>query len=350
MTKKNLVVCYKQAKVDDYLVEQIRSTWPEVHIINVGQSGIAEALLEADYFCGHAKVSVDWDRIVAQKRLQWIQSSAAGMDWCLVPSVIASDIEITTASGALGDQVAEHTLALLLAFRRNLYSFFSQQFDESGCFSGKTQENPYRSFKRLPTQDLTGNRIGIVGFGGVGRRLAEILAAFKTRIYATDLFPNNKPKHVDALWGPERTDELLAVSDVVVLCLPLNESTRFMFDANRFAKMKPGALFANVARGPLVKTDDLMSALNSGYLSGAVVDVTDPEPLPEGHPLWSTRNIFITPHVAGQAAWRFETINELFIENIKRRKIGKPLINRLSPEGKQLGFPLRNGETPLWIE
>lgn len=406
MPQKNLVVCYKQAKVDDYLIEQIRSGWPDVNIINVGQSEVGEALLKADYFCGHVKVPVDWDQIVAQGRLRWIQSSAAGMDWCLVPSVIASDIEITTASGALADQVAEHTLALLLAAKRNLYAFFSQQFDKTGCF-GKSDcgnfdrkedfgenkcflernsfrgqlhynsqnsqlennsqggechtpkrkkypqeklDNPYRGFKRLPTADLTGSKVGIVGFGGVGRRLAEILTVFKTQIYAVDLFPTNKPGYVFELWPPEKTDELLAVSDVVVLCLPLNDSTRYTFNAARFARMKPGAMFANIARGALVKTDDLIFALNEEHLGGAVVDVTDPEPLPPEHPLWSARNILITPHVAGQAAWRFEAINDLLLENVKRRKNGKPLINRLSTEGKRLGFPLRNGETPLWIE
>ena len=351
----NLVVCYKEGPVDEYLVEEIRAAWPEVHLINVGQKEIADALLEADYFCGHAKVPVDWERIVWLGRLRWIQSSAAGMDWCLVPPMIESEIEITTASGALADQVAEHTLALILASRRNLVAFFSDQFDEKNGFStGQTVKNRillgYHSFKRLPTKDLTRCTVGIVGFGGVGRRLSQVLAAFQTKILATDLFPVQKPEHVAELWGPDRIDDLLAESDVVVLCLPLNDSTRYYFDAEKFRKMKKGSLLANVARGPLVRTDDLIDALENGQLCGAVADVTDPEPLPKDHPLWDAPNMMITPHVAGQAAWRFDAINRLFIENIRRRKVGEPLINRLSPEGKRLGFPLRNGETPLWVE
>ena len=356
--RENLVVCYKEAPVDDYLVEEIRNGWPEVHLINVGQKDLPDALLEADYFCGHAKVPVDWEKIVQQKRLRWIQSSAAGMDWCLVPPVIASDIEITTASGALADQVAEHTLALLLAARRNLHTFFSDQFDEQGVFFTCIEEKKrlslppggYRNFKRVPTRDLTRNTVGIVGFGGVGRRLSQVLAAFQTRILTTDLFPSGKPDHVAELWGPDRIDDLLAESDVVILCLPLNESTRYFIDAEKFAKMKAGVLFANVARGALVKTNDLIAALTEGHLCGAVVDVTDPEPLPKDHPLWNAPNLIITPHVGGQAAWRFDTINRLFLENIRRRKANAPLINRLSLEGKRLGFPLRNGETPLWVE
>ncbi len=356
MGKENLVVCYKEGPVEDYLVEEIHAAWPEVHLINVGQKDIADALQEADYFCGHAKVPVDWDRIVRQNRLRWIQSSAAGMDWCLVPSVVASEIEITTASGALSDQVAEHTLALILASRRNLPAFFSDQFDEQGAFfTCQTEKNRvtsggYRNFKRLPTKDLTRTTVGIVGFGGVGRRLSQVLAAFQTKIFATDLFPVQKPEHVAELWEPERIDDLLTVSDIVVLCLPLNDSTRYYFDTDKFRKMKKGALLANVARGALVQTNDLIDALENGPLGGAVVDVTDPEPLPKNHPLWNAPNVLITPHVGGQAAWRFDVINRLFLENIRRRKADKPLINRLSAEGKRLGFPLRNGETPLWVE
>ncbi len=359
MSREKLVVCYKQGPVDQYLIGEIRVGWPEVEIVNVGQSEIAAALLEADYFCGHAKVPVDWDEIVRRGRLRWIQSSAAGMDWCLVPSVIAAAENapiITTASGALADQVAEHTLSLILAWTRNLPAFFSDQFDEKGAFfRGQPESNTlkwkgYRRFVRLPTRDLTRSTVGIVGFGGVGRRLAQVLSVFGVRILASDLFPENRPEHVAELWGPERFDTLLGEADTVVLCLPLNDSTRYLFDAARFGKMKRGALFANVARGPLVVTADLIAALESGHLGGAVVDVTDPEPLPKEHPLWDAPNLLITPHVGGQAAWRFEAINRLFLENVRRRKNNEPLINRLSAEGKRLGFPLRNGETPLWID
>ncbi|MGL6227210.1 MAG: NAD(P)-dependent oxidoreductase [Thermoguttaceae bacterium] len=354
----NLVVCYQQGPVEDYLIEEIQAVWPEVGITNVGQKDIAKALEEADYFCGHAKVPVNWDKIVGQGRLRWIQSSAAGMDWCLVPSVIASNICITTASGALSDQVAEHTLALLLAWKRNLPSFFADQFVPDGLnFRVQAGQTPnpssnYRKFVRLPTRDLTGSSVGIVGFGGVGRRLAQLLAPFKTRIRAVDLFPENKPAYIEELWGTERLEELLGISDILILSLPLNSTTRGMFDSRRFSQMKPGTLFVNVARGPLVVTDDLINALKSGQLGGSVIDVSNPEPLPEQHPLWDAPHLLITPHVAGQAAWRFEMINRLFLENVRRLKSGgeELLLNRLSAEGKRLGFPLRNGETPLWID
>ena len=341
MSKENLVVCYKQDPVDEVLIGEIHAAWPHVNIVNVGQKDVVKALHEADYFCGHVKVSINWDEIVKIGRLRWIQSSAAGMDWCLVPSVIDSNIVITTASGALADQVAEHALALILASLRSVAAFFADQF---------VKTDGYRSFTRLATADLTGKTVGIVGFGGVGRRLSQLLAPFRTRILATDLFPESKPDHVEQLFGPDNLDRILKESDIVVLCLPLNDTTKRIFNAEKFGMMKQGSLFVNVARGPIVATEDLIESLKIGKLGGAVVDVTDPEPLPKNHPLWDAPNVLITPHVAGQSALRFATINRLFLENIRRRQTGQPFVNRLSDEGKRLGFPLRNGETPLWID
>lgn len=343
MTKKNLVVCFRSEPVDSRLIARIAEAWPEVHITNTDQRGIVDALLEADYFCGHAKVPVDWDRVVRQGRLQWIQSSAAGMDWCLVPSVIASDIVVTTAAGVLSDQVAEHGLALILGWHRNLRAFILDQ--------ASRENNPdWRRFKRKPTDDLTGKTVGIVGFGGVGRRFSRVVSPFAGRILAVDLYPTDKPDHVSELWPAERLDDLLAESDVVFLSLPLNSETRGIFDRTRLARMRSGALLANMARGPLVVTDDLVAALREERLGGAIMDVTAPEPLPADHPLWDFPNVLITPHVGGQIHCRFEDICDIFCENVRRRHVGEPLINRLSPEGKRLGFPLRNGETPLWID
>ena len=344
MNKKNLVVCFRAAPVEERLVARIDDAWSSsLNIINVGQSDVAEALLEADYFCGHAKVPVDWEKIVERKRLRWIQSSAAGMDWCLVPSTIQSDITITTAAGVLSDQVAEHGLALILAWGRNLRSFVYDMRVSDG--------NPdYRAFKRKPTFDLIGKTIGIVGLGGVGRRFSQVVSPFAGKILAVDLFPNNKPEQVAELWSADRLDDLLTESDVVFLSLPLNEETRGLFNAERLAKCKQGMLLANLARGPLVVTDDLVAALSSGRLGGYVCDVTSPEPLPADSPLWDFDNVLITPHVAGQIGWRFDDICDIYCENVRRYRSGEPLINKLSLQGKRWGFPLRDGSVPLWID
>ena len=324
-----IVLCYP---VQPRHIDQIAASAPGAEIVDAGQEGIARELFDADVFCGHAKVPVDWDGVVRQGRLQWIQSSAAGMDHCLVPSVIESKIEVTSASGVLADQVAEHTIALLTSWFRGMPVFH------------RAQRN--KEFIRRPTRDLTRSTVGIVGLGGVGRRLAELLSPFHVRILATDAFPLDKPEQVDRLWPAQRLDDLLSESDVVVLCLPLNDSTRGIIDRGRFEKMKPTVLFANVARGPLVVTTDLVEALRSGRVAGAVMDVTDPEPPGDESPLWEMPNVIITPHVAGQSAWRIDNMTRLFSMNLRRRVSGEPLVNYLTD--KRLGFPIRGSCHPLW--
>jgi len=326
-----IVLCYP---IEAKHYAQIAATAPEAEIVDAGQERVAEELLEADVFCGHPKVPVDWDGVVRKGRLRWIQSSAAGMDHCLVPSVIASDIAVTSASGVLSDQVAEHTIALVTGWCRSMPAFFRGQ--------------QKKEFVRLPTRDLHGATVGIVGFGGVGRRLAKVLSAFKTRLLATDMFPIDQPDYVEQLWPAERLDDLLGLSDIVVLALPLNATTAGIIDRAALSRMKRTALLVNVARGPLVVTADLVGALKSGALAGAVMDVTDPEPLPPESELWDLPNVVITPHVGGQSARRADDITRMFCENLRRWLAGEPLVNLLAD--KRLGFPIRGGGTPLWTD
>ncbi|NLF09509.1 MAG: D-2-hydroxyacid dehydrogenase [Pirellulaceae bacterium] len=326
-----IVLCYP---VEQKHIGRIAAAMPEAEVVDAGQDRIGEEIFNADIFCGHAKVPIDWDAVVRRGRLKWIQSSAAGMDHCLVPSVIESSIDVTSASGVLSDQVAEHTIALVTGWCRGLPTYFRAQAK--------------REFIRRPTRDLTRSTVGIVGLGGVGRRLTQLLRPFETRILATDMFPVDKPETVDELWPAERLDDLLPEADFLVLCLPLNDSTRGMIDAAVISKMKPGALLANVARGPLVVTDDMVAALESGHLAGAVMDVTDPEPLPADSRLWDMPNVIITPHVGGQSSWRIDNMTEMFCQNLQRHRVGLPLINYLTD--KRLGFPIRGGEYPLWVE
>jgi phosphoglycerate dehydrogenase-like enzyme len=316
-----IVLCYP---VESRHVAQIQAAAPQAEICDAGQEGVARELFECDVFCGHPKVPVDWDGVVQNGRLKWIQSSAAGLDHLLVASVVNSPIIVTSASGVLSDQVAEHTVALVTGLLRGLPTFFRAQ--------------QKKEYIRRPTRDLHHCTVGIVGFGGVGRRVAELLAPFKTRILATDLFPVDKPLHVSELWPADRLDDLLAAVDVLVLCVPLTDQTRRMINAQTLAKLKPGAVLANMARGKLVVENDLAVALESGHLFGAVLDVAAEEPLPPESKLWDMRNVIITPHVAGQSQWRIDNMTDFFCENLRRYLAGQSLMNLVD---KQLGFPVR---------
>ncbi len=320
-----IVLCYP---IEKRHYEQIAATAPDAEVIDAGQQHIAGEILRADIFCGHAKVPMDWPAVVRGGRLQWIQSSAAGLDHCLVPAVIDSEIIVTSASGVLADQVSEHATALITALTRSLPIFFRAQ--------------QAKEFVRRPTRDLHHSALGIVGFGGVGRRIAQVLSAFKTRILATDMFPIDKPDFVEALWPAERLGDLLAEVDILILSAPLTPATRGMIAAAELAKMKKGSLLVNVARGPLVVESDLVAALERGHLAGAALDVTEQEPLAPTSRLWEMPNVIITPHVAGQSRLRIDQMTDFFCDNLERFRTGRPLRNLVD---KRLGYPVRTAAT-----
>ncbi len=306
-------------------IDQIAALVPDAEIVAPDQQNLPEEVLNADIFCGHAKERpISWEDVVAQGRLRWIQSSAAGIDHCLTPAVAASPIVVTSASGVFADQVAEQTLALLLGLLRSLPVFFR---------AAQRQE-----FIRRPTADLHGTTVGIIGLGGNGRRLAEVLAPFRIRILATDYFPVDRPPQVEQLVPPEQLGTILPQCDIVILCVPLTETTRGMIDAPTLAAMKPGAVLINVARGQVVVESALVEALITGHLSGAGLDVTEVEPLPPSSRLWNLPNVIITPHVGAQSRTRYDDATRLFAENLGRYLRHEPLVNVVD---KRLGFPKR---------
>ena len=314
-----IVLCYP---VEPHHVAQIRSVAPHAEIVDAGQERVAAELPSADIFCGHPKVPVPWEAVVAAGRLRWIQSSAAGLDHCLVPSVVGSDITVTSASGVLADQVAEHGLGLAIACTRRLPLFLDQQ--------------QRREFVRRPTRDLTSATVGIVGLGGVGRRLVEVLAPFRVRILATDYFPVRKPDAVEFLGGPDTLPTVLEQADILFLCAPLTPLTRGLIDAPALARMKRGSILVNMARGPIVDERALVDALESGHLDSAALDVTPTEPPADDSPLWRAPRLLITPHVAGQSARRIDAMTDFFCDNLRRYLSGGQLRNLVD---KRLGFP-----------
>lgn len=322
-----IVLCYP---IERRHYDQIALAAPGHEVVDAWPERIAQELLEAEIFCGHAKVPLPWAEVVRRGRLKWIQSSAAGLDHCLTPETIASPIVVTSASGLFAEAVAEQTLALLLGLLRGLPTFFRQQ--------------QAREFIRRPTRDLHHTTVGIVGLGGNGLRIAEVLRSFRTRIVATDMFPDERPNCVDALWPADQLERLLAESDAVILCVPLNSQTLGMIGARELARMKRGSILINVARGPVVVERDLVAALQSGHLGGAGLDVTETEPLPADSPLWDFANVIITPHVGAQSLRRADDTTNLICENLRRYLSHRPLINLVD---KRLGYPTpaaRRGE------
>ncbi|MCH2182197.1 MAG: D-2-hydroxyacid dehydrogenase [Mariniblastus sp.] len=320
MKSETIVLCFPVSEQEVRRIESSVGTGTKVLVSS--QERIHEDIMEADLFCGHAKMPVDWGAVVRQGRLRWIQSSAAGLDHCLTPSVAESSILVSGCSGLFADQVAEQALALTLGLLRGLPMFFRAQ--------------DRREYTRRPTDDLSGSTVGIVGFGGNGQRIAECLRPMAGRIVATDHFPGDAQVSGVEVLGAEQLVPLFSMSRIVLCTLPLTGGNQRVIGQDCFAAMAPGSYFINVGRGGVVDHSALQQALAEGPLAGAGLDVVDPEPLPPDHPLWAMENVLITPHVGAQSRWRVGSTVNLFIENIRRFRNRTPLINQVD---KELGFP-----------
>lgn len=325
MTAKTIVTCFP---LDETHVEKIRETAKtDFDIIVSGQDKIAEDLFKADIFCGHAKVPVDWNSVVDQGKLTWIQSSAAGLDHCLTPPVIASPIVVTGCSALFAPQVGEQMMSLLMGLIRRSPVFFKAQ--------------QIKEYVRRPTDNIFGKTVGIIGMGGNGHRIARVLRPMVQRIIGTDRFPEACAKivserTVEKVYTADELDVLLPQCDVVIVTLPLSDANEKLISDNEFGLIKAGTYLINVGRGSVVDTESLVRALSTGHLGGAGIDVVDPEPLPVDSPLWELDNVIVSPHVGAQSPLRIPATIELFCDNLNRYRSGDPLLNLVD---KELGFP-----------
>jgi phosphoglycerate dehydrogenase-like enzyme len=254
------------------------------------------------------------DVYVLNRRLRYYHSIGAGVDAVLCPELVESDVVLASEKGGVGIHLAEHAWALLLGLTRGLQTALRRP--------DYTLREPIRREQR-ELYELT---MGIVGFGGTGREVARRALGFGMRVLAVDIEDVPAEPGVPAVWKPERLHELLGLSDVVVIGLPLTKATRHLFTRDLFRRMRPSAILINVTRGEIVYGDDLLAALDEGLLWGAGLDVTDPEPLPPAHPLWTHPRVIVTPHTAGGSPRRAGRVIATFCENLRRLRDGRPLL------------------------
>ena len=174
--------------------------------------------------------------------------------------------------------------------------------------------------------ELTDMVLGIAGYGGIGQEVARLGKAFRMEVFATKRTPVSS-EHLDKLYKPSDLDQMLVHCDFVIDCLPVNDSTLRAFSLKQFITMKPSSMFINVGRGETVAEEDLHTALVSGEIECAALDVTDPEPLNEKSPLWDLENCFITPHDSAWGPRAPDRAVELFLTNLERLKEGEKLLN-----------------------
>jgi phosphoglycerate dehydrogenase-like enzyme len=259
------------------------------------------------------------DVFAGARRLRYYHSIGAGVDAILTPELVASEVILASEKGEVGIHLAEHAFALLLALTRGLHTAL------------RRPDYSLREPIRKEQWELAERTLGIVGFGGTGRAVAERALAFRLRVLAVDIEDVAGLAGV-TLWKADRLHDLLGESDVVVICLPLTKATRHLFTRDLFRRMRRHALLINVTRGAIVYGDDLLAALDEGLIGGAGLDVTDPEPLPAGHRLWSHPRAVVTPHTAGGSPRRAGRVIATFIENLTRLRDGRPLLALIDKE------------------
>ena len=243
--------------------------------------------------------------LAAGRRIRWVQLYSAGATPCASePLVRERGIVVTNMQRISGPEIAEHVMAMLLVMNRGFLTWLPLQ-----------QRAEWRpdAVAMPQLRELRGRTLLVVGLGGITATRASAAAP--------------KPDFVDYVGAPGELANLASAADVVVNCTPLLPSTTALFDADFFAAMKPGGYFINVGRGKSVVQADLVAALRSGRLAGAGLDVTDPEPLPPGDPLWTAPNVIITPHVSASSDRVFDRVLLLARENLRRYVAGEPLLS-----------------------
>ncbi|NNH72823.1 D-2-hydroxyacid dehydrogenase [Nocardia uniformis] len=283
-------------------------------------AGLADALRGADalfvYDFLTRAIPAAWP---AADRLRWLHMGSTGVDPAMFPELRASEVVVTNTRGVFDTAIAEYVLGQILGFAKDL--------------AGSLRLQQRHEWHHRESERIAGASVLIVGTGPIGRSVARLLRAAGMTVRAVGRRARTSDPDFGAV-GADLYAELPA-ADYVVAVAPLTAQTRKMFDARAFAAMKPHARFINVGRGELVVTDDLIAALTTGSISGAALDVVNPEPLPAEHPLWDLPNVRITPHNSGDfIGWRTAVVTA-FTENFDNWIAGRPLNNVVD---KELGY------------
>ena len=307
---------YGTSVIDETQAKALSDAHPNVRFVTgLTRETALERAAELDGLDAHLLTD---EVLTKATNLRWVQSWSAGVDRYLgLKGLMGNDqIAFTNMKGAHGPVISEHVFAMLLHLRRDLGAYLAAQ-----------KESRWDRRAGSGQKALAGSTLVVAGMGGIGREIAKRGKAFDMKVLATVRTKREAPEYVDEIGVAKDLDRFLGQADVVAIALPLTDETLGLFDADRIAKIKPGAVLINIARGKIVDTDALVAALRSGHLAGACLDVTDPEPLPTESPLWTMENVVITPHVAGRAELTTERRMAIFRENVARFAKGEPLRN-----------------------
>jgi phosphoglycerate dehydrogenase-like enzyme len=313
---------------DENQMLRVKQAFPHVEFITaLAEEDIVRWIGDAEVVFG----DLSRKAFLNARNVQWIQCHSAGVNnLAAIPELVASSVVVTNTSGAHAATMAEHFMGSLISLTRKLPQLYQAQQRKDWIDWGKWNE-------RMGGDpiSLQGMKLGIFGFGNIGRAVGERAAPFQMRVTAVDLCELHKPAYLAELWPPYRLPDLLKESDVVVVAVPSTPVTNGLIDREMLALMKQGSYLAVLSRGGIVDETAVAEMLRDGRLAGAIFDVFKTEPLPQSSPLWDAPNLIITPHSSGKSEHTTAAATAILIENLERYLAGQPLRNVIN---KSLGF------------
>lgn len=291
-------------------VDQLRARFPDVEFVQArSHDEFADAIAGAEV----AFSSLVREDVYARAgKLRWIHSSAAGVGGTLFPALVESDVILTNSRGIQSASIAEHIVAMALAWRRGVHVAVRRQTQ------GVWAQDELTS---LAPASLGETRVLIVGMGSIGEATAALLRGIGMQVEGV------RRRARDGQAGAESLPHLLPRADIVAITLPHTRETHRLFDAAMLARMKAGSLLVNIGRGRIIDEAALIDGLTAGRPGAAALDVFEREPLSPDSPLWGMENVIVSPHVAGFGADFWQNVVDLFSRNLERWRSGRGLEN-----------------------
>ncbi|AVR00857.1 hydroxyacid dehydrogenase [Oceanobacillus iheyensis] len=301
MSKRKIVV---NLDLDEKYIDEIKEVAPDWEIVSGKDTDeLQEDLKDAEVIL-HWKKAIEQTVLEQNNDLKWVQTWSAGVNNLPLEQLSEHNVSITSANGVHAYPISETIFALMLGLTRKIHTYVRQQ----------QQKQWEHADLKLEIHEKT---IGVLGVGAIGLETAKIAKAFGMKVLGVR-HSGKSTDYVDEMYTPDQLSDVLPQCDVVVITLPLTDETTNLFGKEQFEQMKNSSILINIGRGPIVKENELVDALQSGVIAGAGLDVFATEPLPEDSPLWDMENVIVTPHTAGSTEHYTErVVRDIFIPNLK---------------------------------
>lgn len=302
-------------------VNRLRTTFPDVRFeVCLNQTDFAAVAPRTEIVFSKA---VYPDAIRQAQNLRWVQTGTAGVERWLSLDLEERGIRLSNASGVHGIPMSENILAMMLAFAIRLHTLRDAQMGD-----GRHNQTPLKRTVLREKFELEGQTVCVIGLGDIGGTLAKKCKLLGMRVLGVRR--SDTPfEYADELFTTDNRRDAIAQADHVALCLPLTTETTAIVDEAELRAMRSNAYIYNVGRGASIAAAPLLQALQEGWIAGAGLDVTDPEPLPADSPLWDMPNVLLSLHTSGDSPQNSDRITQRFIDNLHRYLAGKPLLSEI---------------------